>query len=284
MYSGCVAAVSGSAGFVGRRLTARLAAHGARVVGLDVTEGADLADWAAVEGTEEFHVFFHLASLVNVGHSFDQPRRYYQTNISTTVNAAELSRLCGARLVLLSSYVYGPPRRLPIDEDHPISGYNPYAQTKIIGEKVCEGYHRDHGLEVCVLRPSNIYGEGQGSGFLIPTIVEQARSGRVRLRDPRPRRDYVHVDDVVQACLLAGRCELAGGFDVFNIGAGVSHSVEEVAELARGHARHPVAVEYGEDEPAVKVPDTCYHIGKAKRLLGWEPEVPLDEGLGRLMS
>ena len=146
-------AVSGSEGFLGRNVCSQLETAGYTVIRLDVTKGTDLCDTKVVETVPQIDCFIHLANLVYVPDSYLDPSKFYRINYLTTLNALEICRKWNARLVYVSSYVYGQPQYLPVDENHPVCPFNPYAQTKVICEKLCEGYHRDFGVNVSIVRP-----------------------------------------------------------------------------------------------------------------------------------
>ena len=134
-------------------------------------------------------------------------------------------------LLLARTYarlVYGQPHYIPIDEEHPLQPTNPYARSKILGEELCRAYNTDFGVKCIILRPFNIYGVGQGKDFLIPSIIAQLRYGKIELKDPAPKRDFIYILYVIYAYIKAG--EFSGDFDVFNIGYGKSYSVKEITK------------------------------------------------------
>ena len=98
----------------------------------------------------------------------------------------------------MSSYFYGPPNYIPVDENHLLSPHNPYSNTKYLSEEICRGYANDYNMDIVSLRLFNIYGKGQKGNFLIPDILRQIDSGQVILNDPRPKRDYIHVSDLAE--------------------------------------------------------------------------------------
>jgi len=276
--------VTGSRGFVGRVLLERLRREGARVVSFDLAEGKDVTDWHTLARIRKVDLVYHLAAVVFVPASQSAPLATFQVNLLGTLNVLELCRLRGAGLVFASSYVYGPPRYLPVDEDHPLAPNNPYAWSKVLGEELCRSYHQQFGVPCLVLRPFNIYGEGQDRRFLVPEIVSQIASGDVvRLKDLSPRRDMLYLEDAVEAYLAAGRW-LEGGFDVVNIGSGHSYSVEEIARTAIALSGREIPLEATGEKRRGEVPETVAGIDKARRLLGWEPQVSLEEGLRRTLE
>src|SRR5581483_1233335 len=149
------------------------------------------------------HVF-HLAARTFVPSSWADPAPFYATNVMGTVNVAQLCRSQGASLTFMSSYMYGVPQVIPINEDHPLVAFNPYGHSKLLAEDVCRFYSRQFGINVAVVRPFNIFGPGQGPDFLIPTIIAQALSreaSQISIADDRPRRDYLFVEDLVELLL-----------------------------------------------------------------------------------
>lgn len=277
--------VTGYSGFIGSYLTDRLASSNHELILCDLTNGIDIADWEAVKDFRKMDLIIHLANLSFVPASFADPRKFYYVNYLSTLNMLELCRLNNARLIFFSSYTYGTPEYLPIDERHPVKAYNPYAQTKLICESLCEGYHRDFQIPITIFRPFNIYGTGQNPDFLIPTLVNQARTGKITIKDDRPKRDYIHVLDIVRAVLTTINKEITKpGLDVYNLGSGKSYSVKEVIDIIRRIFDKPI--EYrctGETRPN-EVMNTVADISKIKKELGWEPEISLKEGLEMMIE
>lgn len=269
--------VTGSSGFVGKRLVKQLLAAGHTVTPLDIAEGIDLTLPEQLAGIPAFDCAFHLAARTFVPDSFKNPFDFYFSNVVSTLNMLELCRRHNARFVFTSSYVYGPPQYLPVDEGHPVAAHNPYAQTKLIGEDLCRAYWRDFSVSSCILRPFNIYGPDQKGDFLIPSIIQQAKQGRIVLKDPRPRRDFIYVDDVVTAYLTCMKYDGAG-VEVFNVGSGRSVAVTEVARtIAKQFPSVEIAFT-GEERPN-EVLDTVADITKARKLLNWNPCTSLEQGI-----
>jgi len=275
------AAVTGSSGFVGQHLIKSLRSKDFEFVKLDLQDGVDITDWKQIRSTEKFDVLFHLAAKTFVPDSFKNPRSFYYTNISGTLNALELCRLNNAKMIFASSYIYGQPQYLPIDETHPIVAFNPYAQTKVIGEQLCESYHRNFGVPIVILRPFNIYGYGQNENFLIPTMLKQMKEGVISLKDPEPKRDMVFIDDVIEAYINAAEYD-QNGFDIFNIGSGISYSIQEIVDQITASSDQEIKVEFSGEKRKNEVLNTIADISKAKKLLNWNPKITFNEGLNIL--
>jgi nucleoside-diphosphate-sugar epimerase len=268
--------VTGADGFIGAHLVKALSEAGYLVVTHSTRQGDIRNCKLSFEGVG--HVF-HLAARTFVPDSWSAPLPFYEVNLLGTVNVLEFCRTCGASLTLVSSYVYGPPVRLPISEGDPLRAFNPYSHTKILAEETGLYYQRQFAVPVTIVRPFNVYGPGQDRRFLIPTILTQAidpAQAAIIVTDLRPRRDYIFIADLIDL-LLRTSFRREGG--IFNAGTGSSWSVDDVIAMVNGllpvpksaHARGPMR----QDE----VIDVIADISRAKAEFGWVPRVTLRDGL-----
>ena len=257
-------AVAGSDGFVGRNVCAQLEAKGHTILKIDITNGIDLCDNSIIENIEPIDCFIHLANLVFVPASYKDPEKFYRINYLTTLNALEICRKHNARLVYASSYIYGAPQYLPVDENHPVCPFNPYAQTKVICEKICEGYNRDFKVKVSILRPFNIYGVGQKGMLLIPEIISQIKEGKkeIQLKSASPRRDYVNVVDVAGAFVAC--IEDTNDFNVYNVCSGTSVSVREVTEIIKKYLAEKVTFSFAESDRPNEINETLWSLSAGR--------------------
>jgi len=270
-------AVTGSSGFVGSQLVQQLKKAGHQIFSLDIASGIDLTNWNEVKKTPAIDCVFHLAAKTFVPAAFKNPQSFYHTNLISTLNALELCRRDSAKFIYASSYVYGAPKYLPVDEEHPTGAHNPYAQSKLMGEDLCKAYWRDFSISSCIIRPFNIYGPGQPSSFLIPEIIRQAQAGNICLKDPRPKRDFIYIDDVISAYMACLNFS-EQGVTAFNIGSGKSFSVKEIAQMIAKQFKSTTLSFLNEHRPN-EVLDTVADISKAKKLLNWNPLTKLKDGL-----
>jgi UDP-glucose 4-epimerase len=281
-----IIAVSGSNGFIGEKIVSKLINDNCELLPIDTSDGIDLTDLTSLDQVKKFDVMVHLAGLSFVPDSFKDPQKFYQINFLTTLNALELCRINGAKMVFISSYVYGKPQYLPIDENHPVVANNPYAQTKIIGEKLCEGYHRDFDVPVIILRPFNIFGRGQNEKFLISTILAQITSGKseIFLINPNPKRDYIHVCDAVSAIELAV-VDKTISFGVFNVCSNSSYSVKEITEIIKSKLKRSIDFTFDlTKDRKSDIEDTRGSYEKIKKELGWEPGYSFEQGITKDMQ
>ncbi len=221
----------------------------------------------------------HLAGRSFVPESWSASREFYRVNVLGTVNVLELCRARRIPLTYVSSYVYGIPDVLPIAEDHSLRPLNPYSHSKLLAEDAVRYYATTFGIPATIIRPFNIYGGGQDDRFLVPTIVRQALdpdASEIVVRDLRPRRDFLHVDDLV-ALLVATVSQPSPG--VYNAGSGgsitIGRLVDEVNTVVP--RRKPVR-ETGEMRRE-EVLDVVADITRAMRTFAWAPRMSLADGL-----
>jgi nucleoside-diphosphate-sugar epimerase len=273
--------VTGAEGFIGRHLVAALRGAGRPVHTHDRGDGNIASCPLRFEDVR--HVF-HLAARTFVPDSWKNPRDFYEVNTLGTANVLEFCRRSGASLTLLSSYVYGNPLRLPIAEDHPLRPFNPYAHSKILAEQITAYYQDQFGVRAAVIRPFNIYGPGQATSFLIPTMISQALDPAceaITVADLRPRRDFLYVRDLVS--LLIATVDLPASA-VLNAGSGASTSIGELLQLINDLLPSPKPLVSTCEERPAEVIDVVADISRAKKELNWAPRVVLAEGLRETMD
>ena len=273
--------VTGSTGFIGRHLCPRLQELGHEIFPLSSVSGnvADPRTWSGIPAAD---VIVHLAGRTFVPDSWRDPGAYMNCNLMGTVAALDYCRAKGARLIFLSSYLYGNAPTQPISEDAPLTANNPYGLSKLMAEQMCGFYARHYQVPVTIFRPFNVYGPGQREDFLVPFIIRQIQEGReVRVKDLRPKRDYVHVSDVVE---VIARCLHSGDASgVFNIGSGISHSVGELIAIAQHCGKTALPVVSSGEIRLDEIMDSVANISRARSVLHWEPRWSLDVGIAALL-
>lgn len=279
--------IAGANGFVGNYLCDLLKKSDGEynINPINLSAGFDLADRMQCERIEKFDVFVHLANLSYVPESYKNPEMFYRINYLTTLNALELCRKYKAKFVYISSYIYGVPQYLPVDESHPINPFNPYAQTKVICESLCEGYFRYFHIPIIILRPFNIYGRNQKGSLLIPEIIQQLKLGNsvVHLKDPYPRRDYINVIDVAYALKLSIDIENTK-IREYNICSGISYSVRELTEIINKNLKNKVIFKFDESDRPNEVNETKGSYKKISEEMGWSPSIDLFKGISDIIK
>lgn len=276
--------IAGHSGFVGTRLTRLLDARGEVTwQGASRATGIDLTRRDALEALGPCDVIVNLAGRVGVGDSWSAPADYYWSNLLSTLNVMEHARRHGARVIHVSSYVYGIPQYQPIDERHPVSGHNPYADSKLESEAICRQYSEAFAIPTAILRPFNLFGPGQIRTFLLPLVISQALAGGpIRVHSLTPRRDYLWIDDLALAISLMLPRQPDGAI-VFNVGSGRSHSTREVIDAVLAETG-PCAVLCDDTPRANELSECICDNSQFRAAYDWRPKVSLEEGVARLVS
>ncbi len=296
--------VTGAGGFLGTPVVEALAAEGAHVVALIGPPGVDartppraarVAQASICDGKvlEELvagaDAVVHMAGPASVAASFKSPAHYVRVHTEGTAATLEacIARQVPRFVYVSSAEVYGRPRATPVREDQPSSARSPYGAAKIGAEKLVEAYVSAHGLSAVVLRLFSVYGPGAAPESLIPQIVSMARtSAQVTVRDLRPIRDYCFVSDVARAVVLA--CGLrTAELEVLNVGTMTGTSVERIASLILSELGLPGSPRQGDqrDRPGKsEIYELVADNLRAREVLGWQPEVSLEEGLRKTVN
>lgn len=277
--------VTGHTGFIGSALVASLNRLGGfEVEGVSQRFGIDLDKPGALDGLSGADAVVNLAASVGPRRGWSDPYGTYRNNFLTVLGVLQFAAKHHMPVIQMSSYVYGQPQYLPVDEMHPVCCTGPYAESKRIGEILCESFHRDFNIPVAMLRVFNVYGPGQTGESLVSHIVQQALEGReIVVRDLEPRRDYLYIDDLVSAIVAVINAGHSGsGF--FNIGAGVSHSVSEVIDLVQSVAGTKLSVRCTGDRLQNEIPDCFADSSLFRQRFTWRPVVGFHEGIRKTIA
>lgn len=306
--------VTGAAGFIGSHVGEALVARGDRVIGLDnfdpyydpaikrrnlaeliacdrfsLLEG-DIRDPAAVEeaftAARPITGVIHLAARAGVRPSIEQPLEYASTNVDGTVNLLEAARRHEvARFIFgSSSSVYGAANTVPFSEDQRIDRpISPYAATKVAGEALCYTWHHLHALPMVLLRFFTVYGPRQRPDLAISKFVRLLEAGEPipQFGDGSSSRDYTYVADIARGVLAA--LDSNFDFEIINLGSSSPIRLDEMIEAVGEAVGVEPVVNVLDNQPG-DVPRTYADVGRAKRLLGWEPRWTLAEGLREFVA
>ncbi len=293
--------ITGGAGFVGSHLVDRLSL-GNRVIVLDnLFSGllsnlarskdqitlirGDILDKALLKDiVAEVDFVFHLAANVGYTRSIKDPYFDMDVNVKGTLNLLEACVNSNVKRLVYSSSaaVFGQAEYLPIDEAHPLNPESPYAVSKLAAEKYCFVFHKVYGVPVVALRYFNVYGPRQDTSEhanVILTFFRKIREGKplTIFGDGKQTRDFVFVEDVVKANILAATQPAAAG-EIFNIATGQDISMEQLITIIKQVSGRESSVIYA-DPRAGEVRYSRANIEKARRLLGYSPATSLEEGL-----
>src|SRR3989344_5891309 len=231
--------VTGSSGFIGKNISDYFWQNGLAFTSFDLSNGQDITNAKHLHSMPKHDVVFHLAAKIRDDGNAES---IHKVNVEGTKNVLDYCRLNDASLVFPSTYVYGNPKYLPIDEAHPVQPENNYKKSKLQAEEMCREYSEKHGLKITILRIFNPYGKYQPSDFIISRIISQLNNSVIELFDPAPRRDFIHVSDIVSAFIASQKQKTK--FEIFNIGSGKSASVKELVDLILKIAKKNLKVVY----------------------------------------
>ena len=301
--------VCGGAGYIGSNMTAMLATEGHEPVVFDnLSKGhksaigdtefveGDLADSRLLVKTlEKFGIeaVMHFAAFIEVGESVREPLKFYHNNLCCTQNLLSAMETAGVQKFVFSSTaaVYGIPKDMPITEDSPTEPINPYGQTKLAGERMCHYQNRTGRLAYVSLRYFNTCGAGNNAtigedhrpeSHLIPLTIQAAMGKRSDIKiygtdydtpDGTCIRDYIHIDDLCGAHLLALNKLQTDRELICNLGNQKGHSVREVIETVKSVSGKDVKVTEVSRRPG-DPPRLTADATKAKNELGWKIEKP----------
>ena len=304
--------VTGGAGFIGSHLVEKLLASGHEVVILDdfndfydpqtkhgniaglardvTVYHVDLRDSELVRNLfhrEKVDAIAHLAARAGVRPSIQQPRLYYDTNVTGTLHLLEAARVTGVERFVFasSSSVYGASKRIPFSEDeHLKQTLSPYAATKIAGEFLCSTYSHLYNLRVVALRYFTVYGPRQRPDLAIHQFTRRIYAGQPidQFGDGSTRRDYTYIDDVIQGTMAALQYE-GSLFDVFNLGENDTIQLKDLIAAIEKALGKKAKINQLPEQPG-DMPLTCADISKARKLLDYKPTTRLSDGLPRFIE
>ncbi|MEX2192373.1 MAG: NAD-dependent epimerase/dehydratase family protein [Nitrosarchaeum sp.] len=295
--------VTGGAGFIGSRVVKLLLEEKHTVGVIDNLHSGKLKNLADCQNKIDFHNLdiqdiekikstvsksdgiFHFAALTDVLESFTKQTEYHAVNVKGTQKILDIAKQFDLKVVFASSAaVYGDTKQIPIKEDAKRSPLNPYGQTKLDGEYLCEKYSQ-MGTKINVLRFFNVYGKGQNPAYagVISKFLENVSTGKppIIYGDGTQTRDFVYVDDVAKANLLAMNSNSSGKF--INIGTGIKTSVRELAEMIIKISKQNITPIYVDAKDG-DIRDSQADITLAHELLKWNPKTKIDDWLKTLQN
>ncbi|MBI3447984.1 MAG: GDP-mannose 4,6-dehydratase [Acidobacteria bacterium] len=305
--------VTGGAGFIGSHLCERLLARGDRVVALDNFDPfydeaikrdnvaaalahpryrlitGDIRSAATVDevlGAERFDVVVHLAARAGVRPSIAEPALYSDVNLTGTSVLLEACRRHGPRRFVFgsSSSVYGDANKVPFAESDPVTHpVSPYAATKAAGELLCYAHHHVHALDVTCLRFFTVYGPRQRPEMAIHKFAREILEGRPlpRYGDGSTERDYTYVDDIIEGVVRA--MDRVSGFHIYNLGESRRVPLSSLIAILEREIGTPAKIQAMPNQPG-DVRMTWADVSRAREELGYDPKVPIEEGIRRFVA
>lgn len=296
--------IFGIGGFVGSYLTDEFIEHGYVVSGADKNKGSilpesvsfhetDLLDSNAVLALVEREcpdIIVNLAAISSVGASWSIPQTTVMVNVVGALNILEAARKVNKKPKILfvgssEEYVVS---EFPMNEDRPLNANNPYGISKVTQEQFAKMYKEQYGLKIYCVRPFNHTGVGQRDSFVLPSWCKQVaeiektgKQGVLKVGNIKVRRDFSHVKDIVRAYRMiveSDDCDL-----VYNVGSGVSHSLEDILQYIVGLSSQKIEIEV--DQSRIRPTDQtviCCDYNLIRTKLGWEPQYTVFDALKEL--
>lgn len=294
--------ITGGTGFIGAHLVEKLLKEGNKVIVLDdlstgvkenlnffthlleFVQGSILDYKLLNQLCEDLEGIFHLAAVTSVQKSIKEAFISHQVNTLGTLNVLEAVKNKRIKLVYASSAAYyGNSEGLPCKENSLPMPLSPYAAQKILGENYCRAYHNIYGLPCMVLRFFNVYGPKQtihsGYAGVIKTFMEGIKNQKPLIinGDGNQTRDFIYVDDVVRACILAMKSHL--NFGIYNVGTGQETSIRQIADLILKLSNSNLKIEYTSENLLGDVLKSRACIQKTEKELNFKSCVGIEEGL-----
>lgn len=300
--------VTGGAGFIGSNIVEELVARGEDVVVLDdlsTGKRENIEPWLdrikfvrgdirkredvqeAIAGVD---YVLHQAALASVPRSIENPELVNEVNVAGTITLLEEARRAGVKrfIYAASSSAYGDTETLPKTEEMPVSPLSPYAVSKLTGEYYCSVYYTVYGLPTISLRYFNVFGPRQDPNSqyaaVIPIFISSLLKGErpTIFGDGEQSRDFTFVTNVVNANILASRCEEAAG-QVLNVACGERYTLNELFAILRQMINEDIDPIYSDPRPG-DVKHSQADISRAKEVLRYEPGVSFEEGLEKTVE
>ena len=275
--------LTGSSGFIGSAILNHFKNNDDNVIILDsLVEPNTEKSEVLIPDTLDW--ILHFGATKSIETSFENPIKIYRRNMHSTMAALDVALSKNSRFLYMSSYVYGQPHYLPVDEEHPIAVLNPYMGSKIAGEQVCRHLSNMLKIPLVILRGFNIYGDCRTPGRLISDLLESAAIGKpIVLNDPVPRRDYLFIKDFEKLILkIISQNPVQTG--TFNVGYGQSYSNLEVAEMVKVLSGNKLKIIIKSNPRPQDILDCTADVSLVKRTFSWTPRYSLKKGLMELLQ
>ena len=287
--------ITGSNGFIGSNLKAKLVNLGAIVTSFDLSDGQDIMDTSLLENIikKKFNIIFHLAGFSGSKESNEDRFKSFQINTLATVNLMELiTKICPDTKIILSSsrLEYGRPLYIPVDEKHKTEPTSAYGLSKLTATEMAQVFGKTRNLKYIVFRTSNVYGphkEKKFSGYnLINHFIDLAKREKNLLIFGKgdQLRDYIYIDDLVQAFIIAAESDVQQ--QIYNLGYGEGISLTKMANLItknvkKGNIKY---INWPKDNKSIETGSYTSDISKIKKELGFKPKIGFEEGIQKTLK
>jgi len=233
---------------------------------------------------EKLDWILHFAAITSIEDAFNKPGLIYRNNLEITLKMLEASVQSKSRFLYMSSYVYGHPKYLPIDENHPIEALNPYMGSKLACEIISRQFCAQHEIPLVILRGFNIYGDTRRKGRLTSDILEAIRQKKpVMVNDPIPKRDYLYINDFLSLVeRIINKSPVPSG--TYNVGYGKSYANIDVAKIFCKLICDKYPINVGATHRRNDVKDIYADIRLVSETFSWKPKYSLERGFKDILQ
>ena len=271
--------ITGATGFIGKHLVKKIPNYN---IAVDQNgKNIDLRIRKEVLKIKRSDIVIHLAGKIPSEKNYSK-NIFFEHNFLGTLNILEYCiKKKVKKIIFVSSYVYGNPKKNPISEKHQIKPHNTYTKSKVLSEELCKIYAEKYKIEIIILRPFNIFGNLQKDNSLISNIIKSIKNNsHITIINKNNKRDYLFIDDLIDAIikLIDYKCK----FEIFNIGSGKSYSFENIVQLFEKENKKKIKRKYKISKKN-SIPKIQADISKIKKEIKWSPKYTLVEGIEKII-
>ena len=272
--------ITGATGFIGKHLVKKIPNYN---MAIDQNgKNIDLRIRKEVLKIKKADIVIHLAGKIPSEKNYSK-NIFFEHNILGTLNILEYCiKKKVKKMIFVSSYVYGNPKKTPTNEKHEIKPHNTYTKSKVLCEELCKIYAQKYKIQIIILRPFNIFGNLQKDDSLISNIIKSIKNNsHITIINKNNKRDYLLIDDLIDAIikLIDYKCK----FEIFNIGSGKSYSFEKIVQLFEKKTKNKIKRKY-EISKSNRIPKIQADISKIKKEIKWNPKYTFEEGIEKIIS
>ena len=272
--------ITGATGFIGKHLVKKIPNYNTAID--QNGKNIDLRIRKEVLKIKRADIVIHLAGKIPSEKNYSK-NIFFEHNILGTLNILEYCiKKKVKKMIFVSSYVYGNPKKTPTNEKHEIKPHNTYTKSKVLCEELCKIYAEKYKIEIIILRPFNIFGNLQKDDSLISNIIKSIKNNsHITIINKNNKRDYLLIDDLIDAIikLIDYKCK----FEIFNIGSGKSYSFEKIVQLFEKKTKKKIKRKY-EISKSNRIPKIQADISKIKKEIKWNPKYTFEEGIEKIIS
>lgn len=272
--------ITGSSGFIGKQLKEKIPNYLSTLdnKGMKV----DIRNRDQVLKLKKVDTVIHLAGKIPSSKNFSE-NIFFEHNTLGTLNLLEYCvKKNIKKIIFVSTYVYGKPKKNPINEKFTVNPHNAYSKSKLLAEELCKAYGEKFGIKIIILRPFNIFGNTLKNGFLIPNILKSLKNNKpITIVNKNSQRDYLFIDDFIE--VIIKMIDYDCNFEIFNVGSGNSISFEKLISIFEEKSGKKIK-KIIKTSKENHIPKIQADIKKIRKKTDWKPKISLEEGIELILK